>query len=362
MTTSSMSKSFLISRLHFLKQVTTEGGEKYNLGTWLGTQRQSMRKGTLNEYQRAKLKVLTDEGLLLWGPVQGKALVDDQQWNAMFTYLLWYKDTYGHCNVPERYEFTDEANEADVASNLESSSAAARGSNRVLLGKWLENQRKAWRGGTLREDRLSKLQDLESQGLLVKDNVALDERRWQQHYQALLRYAEIHGHCNVPYWYTETVGAGGGGAAAGAAATDVLVETGASGGDGIISSSESDRAEEHMESHQPTASGPTLHSPPHPLPSLTATNVPADCAGLTTIHTELAVLKLGAWLNNQRHAHHSDKRQLRPDRLARLQVMLCCATGSIGWVTASIYRDVGAGGQWSAAMECRASDEAAALG
>lgn len=143
-------------------------------------------------------------------------------------------------------------------------------SQKVLLGKWLGRQREQWRRGTLHSDRADRLQTLVNSGLFYADGTAEDEARWQRHYEALLQFNEQFEHCNVPY-----------------CCVPIATEAAAKGSpDNEAKNSKNSRETENFE-----------------------------------------VLKLGAWLNNQRQARRRSQQegatsgQLRPDRLALLQVL-----------------------------------------
>ena len=147
----------------------------------------------------------------------------------------------------------------------------------VLLGKWLGRQREQWRRGTLHSDRADRLQTLVNSGLFYTNGTAEDEARWQRHYEALLQFNEQFEHCNVPYSYYCCV--------------PIATEAAAKGSpDNEAKNSKNSRETENFE-----------------------------------------VLKLGAWLNNQRQARRRSQQQgatsgqLRPDRLALLQVLCVLA-------------------------------------
>jgi hypothetical protein len=175
------------------------------------------------------------------------------------------------------------------------------------------------------------------------DAQAADEARWQAHYGALLRYAALHGHCNVPYDYVslpdgELVA---GSEYAGPAhmdeegeenAMDSDSETSSDGSCADASSSaliDSDftsagRAAIINDTSQPstTESGKGDEDPDEAAADHMCDTPATTSSGyaLVAVAEDKRVLKLGAWLNNQRHARHGQRNKLRADRRALLQV------------------------------------------
>ena len=106
-----------------------------------------------------------------------------QQWNNMFGCLEQYKFKYGDTKVPKRYKDDKQ------------------------LGIWVDTQRSQYKklqqkiangetdvkSNRLTEDRIQRLNEV---GFVwsIRDD-------WQTHYNELVKYKSIHGHCNVPARY-----------------------------------------------------------------------------------------------------------------------------------------------------------------
>merc|ERR1712032_202868 len=101
-----------------------ENGE--NLGTWLSSQRQRTKRGTLPSEKAKRLEKLG----VVWDPII-------QRWERMFTHLVQYKEREGHCRVPQSHKEDGEA-----------------------LGVWLQTQRKTKKKRKLYPKRLRRLEDL----------------------------------------------------------------------------------------------------------------------------------------------------------------------------------------------------------
>ena len=105
---------------------------------------------------------------------------DDYKWLSNLDLLLEYGDEHGTCNVP-----------SDFVCQL------ADGSE-VKLGKWLNNQRRHNRKGTLRAYRKARLQELVDEGRLhwsLKDRLKEAEAAGQKAVRK--RAMSISGHCNT---------------------------------------------------------------------------------------------------------------------------------------------------------------------
>jgi len=116
-------------------------------------------------------------------------LSDSDRWSMMFTALEEYGRIHGHCNPPISYECT------------------VRG-GAVRLGTWLSTQRQLKRKNNLRPDREMQLQGLVDSGLLqwsIPSIASPDDEKWTLMYSSLLKYGQVHGHCNVPYSHSCTL-------------------------------------------------------------------------------------------------------------------------------------------------------------
>ncbi len=135
--------------------------ENPQLATWVGTRRQAFRKGKLSGERVARLEALGFE----WDPVRA-------DWEEMFQALVAFKKDKGHCRVPDRW------------------------SENPQLGKWVNNQRQAFRKGKLSGERVARLEALEFEW----DPLTAD---WEVLFQALVAFKENQGHCGVPDKWSE---------------------------------------------------------------------------------------------------------------------------------------------------------------
>jgi len=136
-----------------------------NLGTWVNTQRQSKKKGTLLSYQESKLEALG----MQWE-------VTNSQWDSMFSLLVRFKDEKGHCNVPWSVKVDSED-----------------GGTEMALGQWVARQRRSKQKGSLSVAKRTKLENL---GLAWNRN-----DQWDELFECLVEYQKQHGDCNVPRDY-----------------------------------------------------------------------------------------------------------------------------------------------------------------
>jgi hypothetical protein len=119
------------------------------LGNWCINQRQ--RKDRLSPEQIARLEAIG----FSWDP-------HSDSWENMFALLVAYKESHGHCNVPQATP---------------------------QLGGWCNNQRN-------RKDKLSQEQiaRLDAIGFCWDPKAAI----WNQRIAELIAYKKANGHCNVP--------------------------------------------------------------------------------------------------------------------------------------------------------------------
>ena len=96
--------------------------DTFNIGTWVGTQRQTRENLSSDRIQRL------DEIGFVWDPFY-------EQWEEGFGYLLQFKEREGHCRVPLR------ASEAGYP-----------------LGSWVGTQRKGKEN--LSSDRIQRLDEI----------------------------------------------------------------------------------------------------------------------------------------------------------------------------------------------------------
>ena len=101
-----------------------------------------------------------------------------KKWFARYTELQQYQKEHGHCSVPNDYE-----------------------PNRQL-GRWVKRQRhqhylfNEGKHSTMTKERKMLL---DSVGFIWDSRNAI----WEHHYQELLEFKSVHGHCKVPSQYTD---------------------------------------------------------------------------------------------------------------------------------------------------------------
>ena len=89
-------------------------------------------------------------------------------WETKFGLLMRFREREGNCDVPRRHE-----------------------EQGAQLGQWLNNQRAAWKKGTLGDERRRRLEEA---------GVTWDvlEAQWESSFALLLEYREREGNCDVP--------------------------------------------------------------------------------------------------------------------------------------------------------------------
>jgi hypothetical protein len=112
--------------LHGHCAVQTNSRDHATLGRWVAQQRHRKRINSLQQWQVAKL----DKMGFVWSAY-------DRFWNLMFRMLCDFKAKHGHCNVP------------------------ARSKEHRDLYAWVASQRHRRKIGTLRPDRVKKLQGIQ---------------------------------------------------------------------------------------------------------------------------------------------------------------------------------------------------------
>jgi hypothetical protein len=137
-------------------RVHTEDGMK--LGSWLNTQRQHKKKGSLQLDRQRRLGEIG----IVWETSEAET---DSTWNEKLSLLQQYRDREGHCHVPTLYE-----------------------EDGVKLGKWLSARRRQRKEGTLDIDKQHRL---ESIGVSWD---AMEARRERDHFlQKRYESREEHG-------------------------------------------------------------------------------------------------------------------------------------------------------------------------
>jgi hypothetical protein len=113
-------------------------------------------KEKLSDARKTRLDALG----FVWDP-------KDHAWETMFAELKRYKERFGDCEVPDKWNENPQ------------------------LGIWVGTQRTRQKKGTLSIDRKSRLDEIG----FVWDPL---EAAWENMFAELKCYADKHGHCNVP--------------------------------------------------------------------------------------------------------------------------------------------------------------------
>jgi superfamily II DNA or RNA helicase len=137
----------------------------YPLGSWVGKQRESYRRGALSEDRVRRLESLPE---WTWDPMTEK-------WERSFAALKGYADEHGNVRAPNDFEVGG-----------------------VKLGQWASIQRAAHAKGKLSPERQQHLETLPGWSW---NDVQLDV--WEERYAALERYAAREGHARPPQAYIE---------------------------------------------------------------------------------------------------------------------------------------------------------------
>jgi len=156
-----------------------EDGSTVKLGAWLRKQREQKKKGSLRPDRDRRLQKLVDANMLRMPSPHAS---DDDQWFGMFEVLMEYCAKHGHCNVPQSHEFQ------------------SRDGNLVRLGAWLRKQRELKKKGSLRHERVTVLQELVDKNQFqweAPNHCPSDDDKWDGMLEALIRYSEKFGHCNL---------------------------------------------------------------------------------------------------------------------------------------------------------------------
>jgi len=110
---------------------------------------------------------------------------DDKLWDQMYARLVRFRERFGDCLVPQQFQEDRE------------------------LGNWVANQRRR-RKKYLRKDREEKLNSIgfvwvtkPMRNNLSRGSSEVYDNRWNDMFQRLQSYKQVHGDCNVPYNYLE---------------------------------------------------------------------------------------------------------------------------------------------------------------
>jgi hypothetical protein len=131
-----------------------------SLGLWVSNQRANYKNNKLSEIQIEKLNSIN----FVWNSL-------DEMWNSCYICLVEYKKQNGHCRVPRSYE---------VAG--------------ISLGQWTVTQRTNFKNNKLSAKRIV---NLEALGFQWEPGNAFNDHRWEQNFDALVKYKTIYNSVNV---------------------------------------------------------------------------------------------------------------------------------------------------------------------
>jgi hypothetical protein len=148
---------------------------------WVQHQRSLKRQGRLSDDRRRRLDAVS----FTWD-------YRPHEWDAKLQLLLAYKKRFGHCDVSNRWP------------------------ENPPLAHWVNNQRCSRRRGTLRSDRIRRLDDVGfSWSTRFHPNTARGKVRhlgnvledhWDWMFDELVRFKKKRGHCSVPKSYSAVSG------------------------------------------------------------------------------------------------------------------------------------------------------------
>lgn len=136
--------------------VSQKSKQNLELARWVVRQRTAYKKGLLAKERSFKLEQLE----FVWNVI-------NDAWEEMFSELLEFKNSTGHCNVPQIFP------------------------KNPKLGGWVSHQRDHYRQGILLDKRITRLQMV---GFCWDPNNAIREEM----FQALCAFNAAKGHCDIP--------------------------------------------------------------------------------------------------------------------------------------------------------------------
>lgn len=140
----------------------------FKLGQWVSVQRTRYEKGIIAQERSERLGVLSG---WTWN-------VQDYLWEEGFRHLKAYIGTHDKALVPLKYTSDDG----------------------YQLGAWVNTQKVAYGRGTLPPHREQRLRKLSGWSWSAKESV------WEEGFNRLLRYVEVHGYADVPQKYEDADG------------------------------------------------------------------------------------------------------------------------------------------------------------
>jgi hypothetical protein len=160
-------------RIHGHCNVPQRCSENTKLAIWVGTQRSQYRF-----YVKEKRSSMTPSRIQELESLDFEWDSHIPTWEVRLSELADYHRIHGHCNVPTSY------------------------SESAKLASWVGNQRSQYRWhveGKTSPMTPSRIKELESLGF----KWGSCSTTWEDRLSELTEYRRIHGHCNVPYNYSE---------------------------------------------------------------------------------------------------------------------------------------------------------------
>ena len=144
----------------------------FGLGLWVNNQRRAEKLGTLGKDKKHQLEQVG----FVWDIRQAP-----HTWEQGFQKLVAYQTEHGHVLVPRKDKTSDGFG----------------------LGRWVANQRRAEKLGTLGKDKKHRLEQV---GFVW--DIRHAQHTWEQSFQKLLAYKKEHGNVQVPFQYKTSDGFG----------------------------------------------------------------------------------------------------------------------------------------------------------
>ena len=135
------------------------------LGMWLDNQRMAYKEGKMNFERRNLLEAIN---------VRLEIKDYETSWQQNYNLAKAYYEHYGNCEIPTKFKTKDGIHYDETG---------------IALGRWLNNQRMAYKEGKMNFERI---------GLLEAINVRLEIKDWQQNYNLAKTYYDHYGNCEIP--------------------------------------------------------------------------------------------------------------------------------------------------------------------
>jgi hypothetical protein len=168
-------------KIHGHCNVPARYSENIKLARWVGKQRCQYRlqgEGKTSSMTNFRIQELESLGFE-WKPPR---VCYTAVWEDRWSELAEYRKISGHCNVPQHY------------------------SENTKLGHWVGKQRCQYKlkgDGKTSSMTNFRIQELESLGFEWKPPRVCHTVAWEDRLSELAEYRKIHGHCNVPFHFSE---------------------------------------------------------------------------------------------------------------------------------------------------------------